>query len=71
MNTTWIKPNLRGILLFIALFLIILNFIPSTTVTYSLPEGKPTESGTWWWIVSFRQRCIAAFFGGDTSEIAA
>jgi hypothetical protein len=21
--------------------------------------------------VSFRQRCIAAFFGGDTSEIAA
>ncbi len=34
----------------------------------SLAGMSPGINGT---SVSFRQRCIAAFFGGDTSEIAA
>ena len=48
MKAEWFKPNVRGVLLYLAVVLAGLNFIPSPTLTYSLPEG--TQSVSWPWL---------------------
>ena len=48
MKAEWFKPNVRGILLYLAVVLIGLNFMPSPTFTYSLTDG--TQSVLWPWL---------------------
>lgn len=48
MKTTLIKPNVRGVLLYLAIILIGLNFMPSPTFTYSITDG--TQSVSWPWL---------------------
>lgn len=48
MKAEWFKPNVRGILLYLAVVLIGLNFMPSPTFTYSLTDG--TQSVSWPWL---------------------
>ncbi|MBI3985717.1 MAG: hypothetical protein HY343_02260 [Lentisphaerae bacterium] len=50
MTATWIKPNLKGILLYLAILLIGLNFMPSPTFTASLTDGKQSVSWPWLWM---------------------
>lgn len=48
MKTTLIKPNLRGVLLYLAILVLGLNVMPSPTFTYSLSDG--TQSISWPWL---------------------
>jgi len=49
MKTAWITPNLRGILLYLAILLIGLNFFPGPTFTYSLTDDTQSVSWSWFW----------------------
>lgn len=48
MKAEWFKPNVRGILLYLAVVLTGLNLMPSPTFTYSLTDG--TQSVSWPWL---------------------
>ncbi len=47
MISKWIKPNFKGILLYLAVLLVCLNFMPSPTFSYSLTDGKQSVSWPW------------------------
>jgi hypothetical protein len=47
MKAEWFRPNVRGILLYLAVVLIGWNFMPSPTFTYSLTERTQTVSWPW------------------------
>lgn len=47
MKAQCFKPNVRGILLYLAVVLIGLYFMPSPTFTYSLADGKQSVSWPW------------------------
>ena len=51
MKTTWIRPNIKGVLLYLTIVVIAINFMPvTTTITYSLTDGKQITSEPWLWM---------------------
>jgi hypothetical protein len=50
MKTTWIRPNIKGVLLYLTIVVIAINFMPVTTITYSLTDGKQITSEPWLWM---------------------
>ena len=50
MRATWVKPNLKGVLLFAVLVSILLCFMPSPTYTISLAGDSHTQTISWPWL---------------------
>lgn len=57
----WIRPNVRGVLLLLAVVVIGLSIIPTPTISYCLDTGEEMTSGSWWYMSAIITLILVAY----------